>query len=1111
MQTVEKKLKNNNLRIFKIFKIFGLKLFFIFSFNLLSINSHAQLSNFTLQVTKTDENCPGNGTLTFSSANTAAGATINYKIYKLPNLTSEIANLSTNFLGGLSEGTYRVIATQSLGAESNTQTQEITINNIVVPLVFGLSSNNAVCGNDGSITVTATSGTAVFYEIFSGPVIVPLQPSGTFPNLPAGTYSVRIHDNCGQAQVETRTILSTPSHTVVGIAEFPDAQLPGCDLISTSHQIVSNNDLIMYPLQYEYTVYPPDGGSPTVITGTQNNGSPSEAQIFQVIPFYHNQPYSYDLEVVDACGTVYNVDDNVVNEKLTASVVASQADCGQYYLTVAVVKFLGPYTITFTQIPPSGFVPSDFNTLHPGPFTAIEVMYGSETVPVPMGNYAISVTDACGRTSTSSALLEAEEVTPVVTASQSGGCSSTTGNIKIEIPNFDLETVTVINAPEEYPHDLPHDVSNFIDSEEGFVFNNVPAGTYDFILIDTCGNEYPAQAIINTTGNTDVGFNSRPDCEIGKGSIRIRATGSTLTNIELITAPAGFPHSTPYNMNFDIAANGIFSTDGLIPGNYTFTTINDCGSTKTIIVTVPAYNVTTDDFELIQHCGSFDFFFNHVSNGVASQSFWLQKLDPITNMWGHPATNIAYSEGTIPTAENSMALTNNATVYSLPYIGTFRILKRFETFENGSIDNLKNCYVPLHEFTFTGELEIIGLESLTCNGTISDVRVLVNGAPPFTYRIILKNGEPFLIDNGTNDIFTNLDPAVYKFEVTDGCGEIRPYEFDVALLPSLVVANQPEDFILCDDISQNETETFLLSSLDAAILGNQSPANYSVAYYLSATDAASETSPLPNEYISGNQQIFARINYSNNVNCFAITDFNLVVKPYPIIQMSSQFGVCEGNDVTVTAASGFDSYEWSDGQTGISATFSTPGIYTLTYTREYDDVICEGEHEFEVIQSNAPTITEVTVTDWTDHDNMISVFVDENNIGDYVYSLDNINFQEDNTFYGLETGPYTVYVKDRNGCGPDATEDVFLLTYPKYFTPNADGTNDFWRIKFSSQEPNMMVYIFDRYGKLITGFGSNSNGWDGNLNGHPLPSTDYWFVVKRESGKEHRGHFAMKR
>ena len=83
--------------------------------------------------------------------------------------------------------------------------------------------------------------------------------------------------------------------------------------------------------------------------------------------------------------------------------------------------------------------------------------------------------------------------------------------------------------------------------------------------------------------------------------------------------------------------------------------------------------------------------------------------------------------------------------------------------------------------------------------------------------------------------------------------------------------------------------------------------------------------------------------------------------------------------------------------------------------------------------------------------------------------------------------------------------------YPKFFTPNGDGYNDFWKIKFSENEPHLMVTIFDRYGKFIKQFGSSSQGWDGNYLGEQLPSTDYWFVVTRENGKEFKGHFTLKR
>lgn len=91
------------------------------------------------------------------------------------------------------------------------------------------------------------------------------------------------------------------------------------------------------------------------------------------------------------------------------------------------------------------------------------------------------------------------------------------------------------------------------------------------------------------------------------------------------------------------------------------------------------------------------------------------------------------------------------------------------------------------------------------------------------------------------------------------------------------------------------------------------------------------------------------------------------------------------------------------------------------------------------------------------------------------------------------------------------SEELYLLMYPKFFTPNSDGYNDYWKIKFSENEPNLTVKIFDRYGKLLKQLGMNSKGWDGKYLGKDVPSSDYWFVVTRENGKEYKGHFSLKR
>jgi gliding motility-associated-like protein len=39
----------------------------------------------------------------------------------------------------------------------------------------------------------------------------------------------------------------------------------------------------------------------------------------------------------------------------------------------------------------------------------------------------------------------------------------------------------------------------------------------------------------------------------------------------------------------------------------------------------------------------------------------------------------------------------------------------------------------------------------------------------------------------------------------------------------------------------------------------------------------------------------------------------------------------------------------------------------------------------------------------------------------------------------------------------------------------------------------------------------SSLGWDGTLNGEPLPADDYWFTLKLEDGREAKGHFSLKR
>ncbi|KAF2518215.1 T9SS type B sorting domain-containing protein, partial [Flavobacterium salilacus subsp. salilacus] len=119
--------------------------------------------------------------------------------------------------------------------------------------------------------------------------------------------------------------------------------------------------------------------------------------------------------------------------------------------------------------------------------------------------------------------------------------------------------------------------------------------------------------------------------------------------------------------------------------------------------------------------------------------------------------------------------------------------------------------------------------------------------------------------------------------------------------------------------------------------------------------------------------------------------------------------------------------------------------------------------------------------------------------GNYEYQLEDGPWQDSNIFTNVvpRRTPYTVHVRDKDACSDFITDipEVNVIDYPRYFTPNGDGYNDYWNIFGLSSQGGAEIYIFDRYGKLIKQISSQSEGWDGTYNGSPLPADDYWFTV----------------
>jgi gliding motility-associated-like protein len=115
-------------------------------------------------------------------------------------------------------------------------------------------------------------------------------------------------------------------------------------------------------------------------------------------------------------------------------------------------------------------------------------------------------------------------------------------------------------------------------------------------------------------------------------------------------------------------------------------------------------------------------------------------------------------------------------------------------------------------------------------------------------------------------------------------------------------------------------------------------------------------------------------------------------------------------------------------------------------------------------------------------------------------------------FTNVPAGIHDVFINDKNGCGI-ISQTIAVVGLPKFFTPNNDGYNDYWKVKGvnATFNSNSIIYIYDRYGKLLKQIIPSSEGWDGTYNGSALPADDYWYTIKLDDGREAKGHFSLKR
>ncbi|MGJ8660120.1 MAG: T9SS type B sorting domain-containing protein [Cellulophaga fucicola] len=364
--------------------------------------------------------------------------------------------------------------------------------------------------------------------------------------------------------------------------------------------------------------------------------------------------------------------------------------------------------------------------------------------------------------------------------------------------------------------------------------------------------------------------------------------------------------------------------------------------------------------------------------------------------------------------------------------------------------------------------------------------------------------------NATIDVTTG---AMYRAEVISITADVLISDVQVAFsaAPTTSVVT---DVALCE-----ETLPFNLESKNNEALGAQSPDDFIISYHSTPVDAVNNTASLPMQYSPppGVHTVYVRTTSAKNPKCFDVSEeFEFTVIETPTTTAETEVFLCEGTTpetIGETSPNVNYSYSWSSGETTPAIEVFSAGMYVLDIMFTTAGLTCVNTVEISVVVGQTPTISNVVIEDFNANN---KVTVETDIIGDFEYQIDSMPVQDSNVFTDVSAGAHTVSIIDKNGCG-FVTEDIVVVGFDNYFTPNGDGINDTWQIKGMSSLQEPVVHIFDRYGKLLKQLSGNQ-GWNGTYGGKLLPESDYWFKLSyinttgdKVYAKHISSHFTLKR
>ncbi|MEJ7692579.1 PKD domain-containing protein [Daejeonella sp.] len=226
----------------------------------------------------------------------------------------------------------------------------------------------------------------------------------------------------------------------------------------------------------------------------------------------------------------------------------------------------------------------------------------------------------------------------------------------------------------------------------------------------------------------------------------------------------------------------------------------------------------------------------------------------------------------------------------------------------------------------------------------------------------------------------------------------------------------------------------------------------------------------------------------NNTN-ITLTD-NSTIESGTIVKWSWDFG--DGTKEERTNNQPFD-HKYAKGgnfQVSLTVTSSNGCETTLIQTANVSTPFLEAGQDIIMIRGGAVTFNVNATGTNLQYKWSPSTGLDRDNIKNPVASP-------------TEDTRYTLTITSEEGC---VVSDDILVTIvdkpiiPNTFTPNGDGVNDVWKIKYLDTYPDVRVDIFNRFGVRVYASIGYSRPWNGTLNGSDLPVGTYYYLIDPKLG-----------